>query len=281
MYLWKARVQRRRFQPSLSIRRARSTDRTDFAALLGITSFDLFKLLPISCFYDVDLLDKMITSVSAPVIVVTVGFLLRSTVMRGWTIVSPTAFYVFLGCLEKRVECRSARQRKAGELITTPSAHARTPQYFVYAPVSLNTMLTFRCKGFDDGREVIESDMQVSCLDERYLAIRNSFGVAGLVLFALAPGALFLWVLWPHRAILKKPEHLRTEEEKQLVEPTAFLHGSYRPGCWWFESYEIWRRLVMCGALAIWFDRATTTGRLLVVCGWEWGWWLVRGTVCG
>ena len=113
MYLWKAGVQRRRFQPSLSIRRARSTDRTDFAALLGITSFDLFKLLPISCFYDVDLLDKMITSVSAPVIVVTVGFLLRSTVMRGWTIVSPTAFYVFLGCLEKRVECRSTRQRKA------------------------------------------------------------------------------------------------------------------------------------------------------------------------
>ena len=129
-------------------------------------------------------------------------------------------------------------------------------------------MLTFRCKGFDDGREVIESDMQVSCLDERYLAIRNTFGVVGLVLFALAPGALFLWVLWPHRAILKKPEHLRTEEEKQLVEPTAFLHGSYRPGCWWFESYEIWRRLVMCGALAIWFDRATTTGRLLVV--WVW-----------
>ena len=129
-------------------------------------------------------------------------------------------------------------------------------------------MLTFRCKEFDDGREVIESDMQVSCLDERYLAIRNSFGVVGLVLFALAPGALFLWVLWPHRAILKKPEHLRTEEEKQLVEPTAFLHGSYRPGCWWFESYEIWRRLVMCGALNIWFDRATTTGRLLVV--WVW-----------
>ena len=125
MYLWKAGVQRRRFQPSLSIRRARSTDRTDFAALLGITSFDLFKLLPISCFYDVDLLDKMVTSVSAPVIVVTVGFLLRSTVMRGWTIVSPTAFYVFLGCLEKCVECRSARQRKAGELITTPSTHAR------------------------------------------------------------------------------------------------------------------------------------------------------------
>ena len=103
MHLWKAGIQRRRFQPSLSIRRARSTDRTDFAALLGITSFDLFKLLPISCFYDVDLLDKMITSVSAPVIVVTVGFLLRSTVMRGWTIVSPTAFYVFLGCVWRSV----------------------------------------------------------------------------------------------------------------------------------------------------------------------------------
>ena len=227
----------------------------------------MFKLLPLSCFYDVDLLDKMITSVSAPVIVVTVGFLLRSTVMRGWTIVSPTAFYVFLGCVGScRVPVHASTESGRAHHRTFPAR--ATHQYFVYAPVSLNTMLTFRCKEFDDGREVIESDMQVSCLDERYLAIRNTFGVVGLVLFALAPGALFLWVLWPHRAILKKPEHLRTEEEKRLVEPTAFLHGSYRPGCWWFESYEIPRRLVMCGALAIWFDRATTTGRLLVV--WVW-----------
>ena len=126
----------------------------------------------------------------------------------------------------------------------------------------MTVMMSYRCKEFDDGTEVIESDMQVSCTTDRYTTITSSVGVVGLLLFVVAPGALFLRVLWPHRAILKKPPHRRTEEEKLIVAPTAFLHESYRPPAWWFESFEIIRRLAMCGAVNLWFPSTTTTGGL-------------------
>ena len=99
--------------------------------------------------------------------------------------------------------------------------HTRDHQYFIYAPVSLNTMLTFRCQEFDDGTKFVESDMQVSCLDDRYSTVTSTFGTAGLLLFAVAPGALFLWVLWRNRAILKKPPHLRSVEEALIVAPAV------------------------------------------------------------
>jgi len=82
-------------------------------------------------------------------------------------------------------------------------------------------MLAFRCTPFDDGTEWVESDMGVSCLGDRYSTVTGTFGVAGLALFAAAPGALFLWVLWRNRVILKKPPHLRSVEEKRTVAPAV------------------------------------------------------------
>ena len=123
-------------------------------------------------------------------------------------------------------------------------------------------MLTFRCQEFDDGTKFVESDMQVSCLDDRYPTVTSTFGTAGLLLFAVAPGALFLWVLWRNRAILKKAPERRTKEEALIVAPTAFLHSSYRPRCWWYEPFFIILRLMMCGGLNVWFPRESETGRL-------------------
>ena len=125
-------------------------------------------------------------------------------------------------------------------------------------------MLTFRCQEFDDGTKFVESDMQVSCLDDRYSTVTSTFGTAGLLLFAVAPGALFLWVLWRNRAILKKAPERRTKAEALIVAPTAFLHSSYRPACWWYEPFFIILRLMMCGGLNVWFPRESETGRLSV-----------------
>ena len=109
--------------------------------------------------------------------------------------------------------------------------------------------------------------MSVSCKSERYITARNSIGTLGLAVYAGAPSLLFMAVLWPHRKILEKPLERRTEEEQARVAPTAFLHASYRPGCWWFESFEILRRLAMCGAINTLFERESVTGRLCV-CVW-------------
>ena len=66
----------------------------------------------------------------------------------------------------------------------------------------MTVMMSYRCKEFDDGTEVIESDMQVSCTTDRYVFISSSVGVVGLLLFVVAPGALFLRVLGANRAFL-------------------------------------------------------------------------------
>ena len=102
----------------------------------------------------------------------------------------------------------------------------------------------------------------MSCQSDRYGAVMSTAGYGGLAVYAAAPGLLFLAVLWPHRAILAKDPELRTDEETVKLDPTSFLHASYRPPAWWFESFDILRRLAMCGGINIWFDQDSTTGRL-------------------
>ena len=104
--------------------------------------------------------------------------------------------------------------------------------------------------------------MQVSCQSDRYETIMSTAGYGGLAVYAIAPGLLFLAVLWPHRAALTKSPERRTDEEVVDLDPTSFLHASYRPTAWWFESFEILRRLAMCGGINIWFDQDSTTGGL-------------------
>ena len=104
--------------------------------------------------------------------------------------------------------------------------------------------------------------MQVSCQSDRYETVMSTAGYGGLAVYAIAPGLLFLAVLWPHRAALTKSPERRTDEEVVDLDPTSFLHASYRPTAWWFESFEIIRRLAMCGGINIWFDQDSTTGRL-------------------
>ena len=61
------------------------------------------------------MLTKVTASVLLPIAIVALGLLLRIIPpLRKWAIFSPTAFYVFV--------------------------------YFIYAPVSLTVMLSFRCK---------------------------------------------------------------------------------------------------------------------------------------
>jgi hypothetical protein len=207
----------------------------------------MFQLVPIECYMETDMLTKVTASVLLPIAIVALGLLLRIIPrLRTWAILSPTAFYVFV--------------------------------YFIYAPISLTIMLSFRCKEFDDGTEVIAADMQVSCQSDRYGAVMSTAGYGGLAVYAAAPGLLFLAVLWPHRAILAKDPELRTDEETVKLDATSFLHASYRPPVWWFESFDILRRLAMCGGINIWFDQDSTTGIYITVicttlaygfnCGW-------------
>ena len=61
------------------------------------------------------MLTKVNASVLLPIAIVALGLLLRIIPrLRTWAILSPTAFYVFV--------------------------------YFIYAPISLTIMLSFRCK---------------------------------------------------------------------------------------------------------------------------------------
>ena len=111
----------------------------DFAALMGLANLDFSRLLPLACYVNMDMLDKVMTSVGVPVAIVLIGVLLRMSIMRGWTIVSPAAFYVFVGCprvhaptesephITHRAECMSMHRRRGAPASPhLPLTHAPT-----------------------------------------------------------------------------------------------------------------------------------------------------------
>merc|ERR1712072_280908 len=79
------------------------------------------------------------------------------------------------------------------------------------------------------------------------------------------PAAGFYGVLRPYKDILEKPVSERTEDESGKVAPMSFLWQSYRTGCWWYEAFEIVRRLALCGGINVWFPPETTSGVFLTV----------------
>merc|ERR550514_2042041 len=116
---------------------------------------------------------------------------------------------------------------------------------YVFVPSSTLTIFQFFvCREFADGSAFLEADMSVECYTPEWRAQR-ALAIFGLVLYPIIVPASFLALLWPHRATLRAG---RAPLEPRL-RPLAFLYETYRPHAWWFEIYDVCRRVALGGVV--------------------------------
>ena len=81
----------------------------DFITLMSPFALNFFQLVPVPCYMRVDKVTKVTTYVLLPISLVVIGAMLNRTLMRGWSIVSSTAFFVLVGCPAACGRCAGPR----------------------------------------------------------------------------------------------------------------------------------------------------------------------------
>lgn len=91
------------------------------------------------------------------------------------------------------------------------------------------------------------------------------------IVYPLGVPLTFLLLLCKNRRALNPKRHqgktlaekLAIRDKDHSIKHMAFLFYAYKPGVWWFEAYESWRRLLMTGGL-VFIDQGSV---LQVQCG--------------
>ena len=125
--------------------------------------------------------------------------------------------------------------------------------YLVLPPVMLKLLQALDCAEVAD-RRYLRIDTSIDCGTERF----ESFKRVNLLFIAAYAAVPALWfaLLWQQRGRMvpwvgdeQKALHARNADES--VAHLRFLFGEYRVGCYWWETLDISRRVVMIGVLPL------------------------------
>ena len=115
--------------------------------------------------------------------------------------------------------------------------------FTVFPSVCNAIFRTFACVTLDDGTSWMQSDLSLSCLDPAYTVFSVYAGLMAAAYCIGVPG-WYLRLLWPHRQALEQGDHEDLDE-------LAFLYDSYRPEVWWFEVFEMGRKVLLTGVAVL------------------------------
>jgi hypothetical protein len=108
---------------------------------------------------------------------------------------------------------------------------------FVYPVISQTIFQTFLCQQLDEDTSRLVVDFQVDCNSEVYTFAVVYAGIMVLLWPIGVPLILFVG-MWLQRDELRKPGSLAREELSPLVD-------GYQYGCWYWESVEMARKVVL------------------------------------
>ncbi|CAM9682270.1 unnamed protein product [Pylaiella littoralis] len=154
---------------------------------------------------------------------------------------------------------------------------ALTMAFLLYSTISTVIFRTFTCDELDDvGERYLRADYGIDCDSSRHRAFQIYAGLMILV-YPIGIPIAFAVMLWRKRSIINPPKEvlppggvalnnlrgspeageqqhgLAKEPDPRLsdrrIAQTAFLWRAYRPGAYYFEVLECFRRLLLTGCL--------------------------------
>ena len=115
-----------------------------------------------------------------------------------------------------------------------------TLTFLVFPMVSSAAFRAFSCEEFEDGRSFLRADYGVECgTDEHYRA--KGLAWLGIVLYPGGTSLLYAVLLQRVRSAIvqKRPT--------TLSKALGYLVRDYEPGYFWWELFEMWKKLVLVG----------------------------------
>jgi hypothetical protein len=121
----------------------------------------------------------------------------------------------------------------------------------IYPAVSRVVLEAVNCRTLDRGQRFLVADYSINCNSSYYTSFLPLIGPA-LVLYPIGIPLLFFLMLKFKRNVHPWDENL------------SFLYKTYRPEFWWFEVYELLRKLVLTGLII--FVMSGTATQIAIAC---------------
>ena len=201
-----------------------------FASILSLADFDisgLLELFAVRCAWDHTHYDSLLLYTTFPVVFVVLIY----------------CIYVAMVCIYSK--CREAILKAKTEAMTM----VLFLFFMVYPGVSRKIFESFICDEYStaDGvivpRHVLSVDPRVNC-DAQNRTTWLIYASVMVILYPVGIVVTYAVLLWSIRKIRHKAVCRRTPEEKHAVERVSFLHKPYTTEGYWFESYELLRKVV-------------------------------------
>ena len=209
------------------------SDSGDILGVMGLLSnFDLTWLVgnaAFRCVYDYDHYDLLIVATIGPIVV------------SIWLFVSTTGTTY---CIVPRL-MQAVRHHTESALLLM--------LFLIYPYVSQTVFGTFWCESFPDAdrrfnmtKSALRADYRLSC-EHDMDANRHGFEIYAGIMVAVYPAGvvgLYSWVLYMHKNRIVAAGNANGGEEREKLAKVAFLTRPYKVKRFWFEAYELVRKLV-------------------------------------
>jgi hypothetical protein len=128
--------------------------------------------------------------------------------------------------------------------------------FLVYPLVSATILRTFQCETLEDGAVSLVYDPSVNCLSDAY-ASAHAYAIFATMLYIVGIPCMYFALLYRHRRAINPPmsgardeamiEAMRDEDKS--IAHLRFLFRSYHPRFYWFEIFELLRKLAQISLL--------------------------------
>ena len=230
--------------------RAMPTPYFDFLAALSFLALDVVQFLPLKCASgdDFDHLDSLLVMTLVPLAVL-------GAAMAGVTVL--------------REQKKQAAKRRDGSSGVSAGGDVHTDKgmrkrdmvcYFLWGlnlvlpTISRQICRSFRCVEYDDSKFThLAADLSISCDSSEYTGMAT-FAVAMMFVYPMGTPLLLFAMLLPFRERFSPPEarHDEAEAIRQREadtdlanEPIAAFAMNFRPRFWWYETFNMARRLML------------------------------------
>ncbi|CAM9126201.1 unnamed protein product [Ectocarpus sp. 6 AP-2014] len=119
--------------------------------------------------------------------------------------------------------------------------------FLVYSSVSATVFQTFACEDLDNGKRYPRVDCRIECDSSEHQAFEVYAGIMILV-YPVGIPLFYAYLLYKNRRVLKSEDEV-TRESSPQVQPISDLWSPYKPGRFYYEVIECFRRMSLTGVI--------------------------------